>query len=151
MDSDRGEIENLMARYCELFDSGDLDSYSQLFAHGRLVNEMVTATGAAEVKTFHEKAVQYYDGVPHTRHVTTNIEIDVDDDGEHASARSLVTIFQALPDFPLQVVFVGQYLDRFEKVDDAWRWGERRSVPLLFGDLSRHGQPPVPPPGPVVR
>jgi hypothetical protein len=150
MDSDRGQIENLMARYCELFDNGDLDGYSQLFAHGRLVNAFTVATGAAEVKAFHERAVKYYDGLPHTRHVTTNVHIEIDGAGETASARSYVTVFQALPDFPLQPVFVGQYLDQFEKVDGVWRWGERRSVPFLFGDLSRHGQPPYPPAGPPV-
>jgi hypothetical protein len=81
-----------------------------------------------------------YDGSPQTRHVTTNIEVDVADDGETARARSYVTVYQALPDFPLQAIFIGGYIDDFVKADGAWRFSQRQAVPYFVGDLSRHAR-----------
>jgi 3-phenylpropionate/cinnamic acid dioxygenase small subunit len=140
MGSDRDEIENLLARYCELYDDGDFEGYAALFADCRVVGPTAALNGAAEVKSFHERNAILYDGRPQTRHMTTNIEIEVDERAGTASARSYVTIFQALPDFPLQVIFVGGYQDRLKKVDGTWRFAERRAVPYLIGDLSRHAR-----------
>jgi hypothetical protein len=38
----------------------------------------------------------------------------------------------------LHPILAGDYLDRFERVDGAWRFTERVFDPRLFGDLSRH-------------
>ena len=66
MQDDRGEIENLMARYCELFDSGDLDGYAALFANARIASHMSDSSGPEEVKAFHQANGIFYDGVPNT-------------------------------------------------------------------------------------
>ena len=78
----------------------------------------------------------------------SNLHIEIDDEGMTASARSYVTVFQAVTDFPLQPVFIGQYQDKFKKVDGKWRFAERECEPYLAGDLSRHARE-YPPPGPV--
>jgi hypothetical protein len=39
---------------------------------------------------------------------------------------------------PLQPIVAGRYLDRFARVDGAWRFAERRILVDLVGDLSRH-------------
>lgn len=140
MDSDRGQIENLLARYCELYDAGDFAGYAELFAHGRVAGPLSTLHGADEVRAYHEENCLLYDGSPQTRHVTTNVHIEIGDDDRTAEARSYVTVYQALPDFPLQAIFVGQYQDQLEKVDGAWRFAERRAVPFLVGDLSHHAR-----------
>ena len=49
-------------------------------------------------KIFRAMVRVYEDGTPRTKHVTTNIRIDVDDDAGTAEAHSYVTVFQALPD-----------------------------------------------------
>jgi 3-phenylpropionate/cinnamic acid dioxygenase small subunit len=148
MVDDRGEIENLLARYCELFDSGDLDGYSALFADARISSQMSDTSGVDEVKAFHEANTIMYDGLPHTRHVTTNMHIEIADDRQTASARSYVIVFQATSDFPLQPVFIGQYQDKLKRVDGAWRFAERHCEPFLAGDLSRHARE-HPGPGPM--
>ncbi len=148
MQDDRGEIENLMARYCELFDAGDLDGYAELFADARIASHMSDSSGPDEVKAFHRDNTLYYGGLPHTRHVISNLHIEIDDAGTTASARSYVTVFQAVTDFPLQPVFIGQYQDKFKKVDGRWRFAERECEPFLAGDLSRHARE-HPEPGPV--
>ena len=42
------------------------------------------------------------------------------DDGQTARARSYVTVYQALPDFPLQAIFVGGYIDEFASQIDGF-------------------------------
>lgn len=137
---DRGQIENLMSRYCRLYDSGDFEGYAELFAGARVVGPLSTLNGAAEVVAYHRSNCLLYEGSPQTRHVTTNIEIDVADDGLTAKARSYVTVYQALPDFPLQAIFVGGYNDEFVKTDGQWRFAQREAVPFFVGDLSRHAR-----------
>jgi hypothetical protein len=53
-------------------------------------------------------------------------------------ARSYFTVFQALPDFPLQPIIAGRYHDAFERVDGTWRFADRLILSDLIGDLSRH-------------
>ena len=137
---DRGQIENLMSRYCRLYDSGDFEGYAQLFHGARVVGPLSTLNGADEVVAYHRTNCLLYDGSPQTRHVTTNIEIDVADDGLTAKARSYVTVYQALPDFPLQAIFVGGYNDEFVKSGGEWRFSQREAVPFFVGDLSRHAR-----------
>ncbi len=64
MDSDRGQIENLLARYCELYDAGDFAGYAELFAHGRVAGPLSTLHGADEVRAYHEENCLLYDGSP---------------------------------------------------------------------------------------
>jgi 3-phenylpropionate/cinnamic acid dioxygenase small subunit len=137
---DRGQIENLMSRYCRLYDSGDFEGYAQLFAGARVVGPLATLQGIDEIAAYHRANCLLYDGTPQTRHVTTNIEIEVAPDGLTATGRSYVTIYQALPDFPLQAIFVGGYHDEFVKNDGEWRFAQREAVPYFVGDLSRHAR-----------
>ena len=74
--------------------------------------------GTAPVLEILETMVRRYDdGTPRTKHVTTNLVIDADDDGTSATARSYYTVLQQLDDFPLQPIIAGRYHDRFEVLD----------------------------------
>ena len=144
MGSDRDEIENLLAEYCELYDAGDFERYAELFQHGRIGGPTGNFASPVEIAAYHRENCLLYDGSPQTMHVTTNVHIDIAADATAASARSYVTIYQSAPGFPLQVIFVGQYLDDFHKVDGRWWFLERRAVARLVGDLSRHARHYVP-------
>ena len=61
-----------------------------------------------------------------------------DEDAGTATATAYVTIFQALPDFPLQPIFAGRYQDRLTRIGGVWHWTERRVLNDLYGDISRH-------------
>jgi 3-phenylpropionate/cinnamic acid dioxygenase small subunit len=65
------------------------------------------------------------DGTPRTRHVTSNIIIEVDEDAGTARSRAYYTVFQAALDFALQPIACGRYRDRFERVDGKWYFAER--------------------------
>jgi len=125
-------------RYAELFDTGDFEAFAQQFAHGRW---FIAKPGAEGVKAVIDKHVLTYNGLPCTKHVTTNLVIEIDESDSHAMASSYVTVFQALDDFPLQPIFMGRYKDVFERVDGEWRWLERDIITDLCGDLSRHTRP----------
>jgi len=135
-------ITTLVARYAELVDSGAFPAVGDLFADAtfRAVvgSEVHTRRGADEVREQFETMVQTFDGIPSTKHVTTNTIVEVGDDGVSATARSYFTVLQVRPDFPLQVVIAGRYHDTFACVDGTWRFTDRLVYSDLVGDLSRH-------------
>jgi len=129
------QISDLMFRYAELFDTGRFDEFAALFEHGQWHK---AGPGAPATRRWIEDNVRLYDGLPRTKHVTTNVVADVDEDAGTATASAYVTIFQALPDFPLQPIFCGRYQDRLTRINGEWRWTERRVLNDLYGDISRH-------------
>ena len=135
------EIRRLMNEYCYSIDRGDLDGFAKLFANGSFEvtgDPSGPAHGTKAVRSFLDQ-VTLYDGKTHTKHVLSNVQIDVSENGETAVAESYLTVYQALrPDFPLQAIFIGHYHDRFERVNGHWQFVSRRISPDLIGDLSRH-------------
>ena len=129
------QISDMMFRYAELFDTGRFDEFAALFEHGQWHK---AGPGAAATRQWIDDNVRLYDGLPRTKHVTTNVIVDADEEAGTATASAYVTVFQALPDFPLQPIFSGRYQDRLARIDGQWRWIERRVVNDLYGDISRH-------------
>jgi 3-phenylpropionate/cinnamic acid dioxygenase small subunit len=85
-----------------------------------------------------DRAIGNLIGTPRTKHVTTNVIVEVDEEAGTAAARSYVTVFQARPGLALQAIMSGRYQDRFERRDGHWRFAERRVRIDLTGDLSGH-------------
>ncbi len=128
----------LMAEYCDSIDRGDLDGCAALFRGGRWGIEGSLAEGEAAVRALLAN-VTLYDGIPRTRHLMSNVLIEVAPDGTRATARSCLMVMQGVPpDFPLQAIFIGSYRDVFVLEAGEWRFRERVIVPDLIGDLSRH-------------
>jgi uncharacterized protein (TIGR02246 family) len=132
-------IRSLIHAYAELIDDGDLDAVAALFTHGtwRSPGRGTPLRGAEQVRRAYDGVI-LYDGIPCTKHVISNVTIEVSGDGTAATARSYFTVLQARPEFPLQPVIAGRYHDRFERVDGRWRFADREIIPDLIGDLSRH-------------
>ena len=141
MDSHRA-IENLLYRYAELIDDGDLEGVARLFAHGEILAPAAIsgARGFEEVLALYRTATRLYPdtGTPHTRHVTTNAIIEIDEEAGRGTARSYFMVFQAVEGFALQPIIGGRYHDMFERHDGKWRFAQRRMLPDLWGDLSHH-------------
>ena len=138
MQSDVEAISTLIMTYAERIDAGDLDGVAALFAHAtwRVPQSPEPFSGSAAVRRVYD-AVILYDGRPCTRHVVTNLGVELRG-ADRAVARSYFTVFQALPDFPLQPIIAGRYHDAFERVNGAWRFADRVILSDLIGDLSRH-------------
>jgi SnoaL-like domain len=136
----RDEIGNLLGVYCERIDAGDFAGVGELFAHGALTEPggAELARGAEAVASFYAAGTLLHDGSPRTKHLVTNVVLDVDDTRDHATARSSYLVLQQVASGPLQPIITGHYHDRFERHDGAWRFAERRFFVDLVGDLSQH-------------
>lgn len=134
------QIENLLYAYAERFDAGDLAGVAELFAHGRIqASPDIVFEGSEAVRAMYDGATRLYeDGSPRTRHVTTNVVIEVDEQAGTASSRSSYTVFQQTAELPLQAIIVGRYRDTFHLVDGRWCFDTREMVVDLTGDLSHH-------------
>jgi 3-phenylpropionate/cinnamic acid dioxygenase small subunit len=133
-------IENLIYTYAERIDAGDLAGVAALFAHGRIeAAPGVIVEGVDAVRHLYETSTRLYDdGTPRSRHVTTNVMVEVDEAAGTGSSRSYYTVFQQTDDLPLQPIIAGHYHDTFHRVDGSWWFDTRRMFVDLTGDLSHH-------------
>ena len=141
MNDSKHAILHLMNEYCYRIDAGDLEGFARLFEHATfhvLGDPDGARTGSGEVLEL-LRQVTLYDGKTLTKHVLSNVQIDVDEADGTATAQSYITVYQAVPpDFPLQAIFIGHYHDRFERAGSGWRFRQREISPDLIGDLSFH-------------
>ena len=145
MASDQDAIATLIYTYAECLDAGDLEGVAALFARATLRSnlrpEVRRGTGEA-LETF-RNSVALYDGIPCTKHVTTNVIIEVDTHHSTAAARSYFTVLQSRPELPLQVVIAGRYHDQFGHSEGLWHFTERMIYVDLVGDLRFHLKRPM--------
>ena len=94
--------------------------------------------GGKAVQQILETAVQLYDGVPSTKHLITNVSVEVDGDRKSATARSYYTALQARPELPIQPILAGRWHDRFERDGESWWFVDRLIYTDLVGDLRFH-------------
>jgi hypothetical protein len=135
------QLGNLIARYAELIDNGDFDGLGDLLSRaavGAIDSESLLTGRDALVALFTSTTRRYPDGTPGTKHVTTNLILEIDDDAGTAVTRSYWTVLQAVPGLPLQPILAGRYHDKFVRDDGVWWFAERRYQIELMGDLSHH-------------
>jgi len=141
METDKEAILRLMNEYCYRIDAGDLGGFAALFEHGSfgIIGDPTGPDVGADAVLKTLQNVVLYDGKPQTKHVMSNVQIDVDESGAEARAQCYIIVFQAVPpDFPMQAIFGGHYHDRFAKSGSGWHFLSRDISPDLLGDLSRH-------------
>ena len=138
--SDVSEITALVHSYALLLDGGDMDGVSALFTNSRWHSEPGgrALRGRDEVRPIYAQ-VKLYDGIPRTKHLLTNLTVDVQPGASIASAHCYFTVLQCLePGNAIEIILSGQYVDKFEKVDGAWRFTDRLIRSDLIGDVSKH-------------
>ena len=139
--NDATHIANLLYRYAELIDSGDLDGTAALFARAkvRMAGDTVIEGAEGMLAVWRSHVRIYPDGTPRTKHVVTNPIIEVDEAAGTATARSYYTVLQATPDLPLQVICAGRYHDEFAKDGNGWHFTARDySLLDMVGNMSAH-------------
>ena len=120
-------------------DDGDFAGLGTLLAHATFTGSGAPVSGPDAIeKMFQDMLIVYDDGTPRTKHVTTNVIIEADEEAGTAVSRAYFTVLQALPGLSLQPVASGRYRDRFERRDGRWRFAERHVRVNLVGDVSRH-------------
>ena len=87
-------ITNLLYRYAELMDAGDLEGAAALFERARIKTgggEIVQ--GSAPMLALWRAHVRIHPcGTPRTKHVITNAIVEVDEDAGSATCRSYYTV-----------------------------------------------------------
>ncbi len=142
MADDWQAISNLLMRYADLVDAGQLSECAALFSDAtyRVVRtdgrDSVHCQGADEVAAFFSGTILYADGTPRTKHLISNVAIDLD--GDRARARSYVTVLQQTDTLPLQPIASGRYVDELARVEGAWVFTDRMLTSFLLGDRSQH-------------
>jgi 3-phenylpropionate/cinnamic acid dioxygenase small subunit len=143
------QITNLLYRYAECIDAGDLAGAAALFEHARIRiggPDTDTIDAARLLGIWKSLIVLHPDGTPRTKHVTTNPIIEIDEAAGTASCRSYYTVLQQTDELPLQTIVTGRYHDRFERVDGQWRFSYRDLTLIdMVGDVSHHLAHPIAP------
>ncbi len=144
--NDCREIENLIYRYALLIDKGDLPGVANLFRDAEVVSREFNSVrrGVEEVLAMYQSACRLHQpsGTPLTKHLTTNVIIEVDRSdstaASTATASSYYTVIQATPELPLQPIISGSYADNFHKVNGQWQFARREMFIHLMGNCSQH-------------
>jgi 3-phenylpropionate/cinnamic acid dioxygenase small subunit len=135
-DDDRADIARIVHRYAELLDAGDFDAVAALFTRADWIGAGgVEGHGATYARRQYDAVVVRSDGTPGTRHLITNLVVDVvgDRDRDRAAARSSFVVLQ-----DARPILAGRYHDQFRRDDGGWYLTSRTFHADLFGDLSRH-------------
>ena len=135
-------ITKLIYTYAERIDAGDFAGVAEVFADATLTFEGFgdAVAGAEAIEALYTRTTRRYeDGTPRTKHVMTNVMVDVADDGETASSRSYFTVLQAVPGaLALQPIIAGRYRHTYAQVDGRWRVTTMHITIDLMGELAHH-------------
>jgi len=147
----RDAISKLIYGYAEALDEGDLERVARYFAHAVIRSDGGEFRGIDEVRAMYRRFTTFYDAQgrkcspdvpgsnPRTRHVTTNLMIDLAEPLRSARARCYFTVFQVVPGaIELQPIVRGAYRDAFECVNGNWRFSERVMITDGVGNVTHH-------------
>jgi hypothetical protein len=137
--SDEAEITALVHSYAILLDAGDMDAVAALFEHStwRADPGDTVLRGSAEVRPVYEQLI-VPEGGPRTKHLLTNLAIDVEPGASTASSHCYWTVLQNVrPGEAITIIFSGQYTDIFERIEGKWHFADRLITTDLTGDPLR--------------
>lgn len=133
------QINALLNVYARTLDTGRIEDCAALFTQADFTIEGVALVqGKDGVAGLFSVIILYKDGTPRTKHLISNVEIEVAKDGKTARAFSYLTVMHQVTAHPLQPIFSGAYADEFALKDNAWVFTSRTVSGALFGDMNLH-------------
>lgn len=146
--NDHVEIANLIYTYAERIDLGDFAGVGALFERAAITTDPAqggeTRGSEAATRMYTDWTRVYVDPrsptgrTLHTKHVTTNLQIHLDEGGRSARTRCYFTVLMQTETLPLQPIVAGRYHDEFEKHEGRWWFTRRHIITDLIGNLSEH-------------
>jgi hypothetical protein len=139
--ANENDIENLLYRYGEYVDLARFDELADLFRHGAIRSDRGSGDlRGGDVATFYRATNRVHadSGTLRTRHIATNVIIDVDDAAGTATARSYFVVCQQTSVLPLQPIVAGRYHDTFHRIKGAWWFDVRMIFVELIGNMTEH-------------
>jgi 3-phenylpropionate/cinnamic acid dioxygenase small subunit len=137
----REAIEHLIFTYARCVDHADWDGLGALFADARVganTSDDVAEGAEAVANLWRGVNKVHADGTLRTRHLITNLDLDIDEDAGRATVESYFMVFQQTDVLPLQPIAGGRYTDSFSRVDGEWRFAEKYIWVDQVGDTSDH-------------
>jgi SnoaL-like domain len=136
-------ISGLLYEYSERIDTGDLEGLSDLFLDAGLGTfDSPLLHGRDRILALYKATVRIFeDGTPRTKHVVTNLVVEIDESGDSAMSRAYFTVLQVATPGSLAPIVAGRYHDKFAKSAGGWHFTERRIATDLVGDVSSHMLP----------
>jgi 3-phenylpropionate/cinnamic acid dioxygenase small subunit len=139
--SDADQIRNLLYAYAEAIDAGDIAALRDLFEHAAITLDGGATwrgrrAGGDDSQPGPWRATSGGGGPKGTKHVVTNVIVDLDPGGEAATTRSTFLVVQATGEVALQPIISGRYHDAFRRIDGAWRFASRRYIVDLVGNAA---------------
>lgn len=136
-------ITKLMFRYAECVDTADFDGLAELFSKGVMTStsaadESGGMTGAQVARFYAATNRVHEDGTLRTRHLATNLIVEIDEDADQATARSYYVVFQATGKLPFQAIVGGRYEDEFARTDGEWHFAKRVVHVDQIGNMAEH-------------
>ena len=125
---DRAEIAEIVHRYAELLDGGDVEGVVALFSRATWRS---AATGTVlrtpdELRSVYSSLVPTDGSAPRTRHLMHNLVIELDDGADDAAARCSYTVLEGgTPGTPVRILLVGRYEDQYARDADGWHLTDR--------------------------
>jgi 3-phenylpropionate/cinnamic acid dioxygenase small subunit len=136
------EITRLIYSYAERIDAGDFAGIAEVFQHATLTFEGFgdAISGPDAIQSLYERTTRRYeDGTPCTKHIMSNVMVDLGEEGGSATSRSYFTVLQAVPGaLTLQPVIAGRYRNGYELLDGEWRVVSVHIIIDLMGELAHH-------------
>ena len=136
------EIANQVYEYGYRIDAGDFQGVGEVLADARLVADGtdMNVQGAENIARHYAATTRLYEdtGTPKTKHVFSNMQIEIDEANDTARGRAHYVVFQQTEALPLQPIITGHYEHRFAKREGQWRITEKKFFVDQPGDLSHH-------------
>ena len=119
------DIQDLLIRYATAIDRRDWELFRACFVDDVRTeyDGIGTWSGVDEITSFMEEV---HADMGHTVHRITNMAVEVDGDGDTATARSYVDVVLMTGDGAAGAHAVGFYDDQIRRIADGWRIAERR-------------------------
>lgn len=131
------QITNLIHRYAELVDAGDVDGLMDLFAYAEIRRRDGVVRGEAIRSNFGRLPIGKNPGVTF-RHVTTNLILDIDEDAGIGSARCYATVLKCTAGDRIEAIVSNRYHDDFTCTDGVWRFAVRRYLDTVTTASTAH-------------
>ena len=134
-------IANLLHRYAEYIDNGDLAAVAKLLRHCTIFGPegQVLACGQQEVLKMYSSLIRIYPdtATPQTHHVVTNLILE-EQQGDTLYSRANYSVMQKLKSGTIETIICGQYHNVFALVEQQWQFREHHMHPRIIGDMSEH-------------
>jgi len=148
------EIANVLYEYGYRIDAGDFAGVGELLSDAclRADGTSLEVRGAEAIARHYAATTRLYEdtGTPKTKHVFSNLQLEIDEPAGTAKGRAHYVVFQQTEALPLQPIITGHYEHQFEKRGETWRIVEKKFFVDQPGDLSHHllfddlARPPAP-------